>query len=880
MALRPRGSDGSALARTGWVLVAWTLVAWAGPVRAQGNAEAEVDAEAGADAEAEADGAHEDEGPPPTLVPPHLLEANAPAYPDELEDEAVEPTVLVHCVVETDGTVSSAHAETPHEGAFDRAAVEAVLTWRFEPAMRGGVPIRAAVRVSVRFESPMPHFDLAGTHNRYGEGEEAHNTDDARPHLDPEPERSASVGAETAPIPVPEFSARATVDPLETARAARAASTYALDRALLDLAPRRDAADMIGMAPGVLVTRPEGEAVAPRIYLRGFDADHGQDLAISAGGVPLNQPSHVHGQGYADLGFVIPEAVRGVRVTEGVYDPRQGDFATAGSIDFDLGLSARGLHLGASYGSFHTFRALALWAPNGEREETFAGASYRRTDGFGVGRAGESGNVLGQVAFGEGRVRFRLLTALSASRAGGGSVVRRDDVVSGAVDLYGAYAVPAAAGQGTSATRALAAGFVEIRGDDGSFGEIGLFGTWGGFRYTANFTGYVETDPLDPTRRPGDRVEQRDEAFSLGVRARYRTPRFTPFEWLEGALEVGATGRLDLREQAVSGIEAAPSSVAWDPRIDASVRALDVGAYLDLDLHLTEHVRARGGVRGDLLDYGIDDRLVPGARSASGLVGGPRATLEWAPIRELTLSVAYGEGYRSPQALSLLDGASAAFAKVHSGDVGARLRLGERDELTASVTGFLTAVSRELAFEPEEGVFEEIGASVRIGVTAFVVVRPWSFLTGQLSATYVDVSVSPVPGAEPGSPHGGGARPFVAPFTLRADLGVAERLFDLEGAPVRGRIGAGVSVLSSRPLANGESSEPIGLLDASASVSWHGVELGVDVLNATGSRYAAVEYSFASNWSGPSSPGSDVPARHLAAGAPLTVMGRLGVTIP
>ena len=59
----------------------------------------------------------------------------------------------------------------------------------------------------------------------------------------------------------------------------------------------------------------EGDAVAPRIFLRGFDAEHGQDIAFSAGGVPINQPSHLHGQGYADLGFVIPETVRSVRVT-------------------------------------------------------------------------------------------------------------------------------------------------------------------------------------------------------------------------------------------------------------------------------------------------------------------------------------------------------------------------------------------------------------------------------------------------------------------------------------------------------------------------------------------------------------------------------------
>jgi hypothetical protein len=90
--------------------------------------------------------------------------------------------------------------------------------------------------------------------------------------------------------------------------------------------------------PGVYVSRPEGDAVAHEIYLRGFNAAHGQDIEFTVGGVPINQLSHLHGQGYADLNFILPEVVRSIRVTEGVYDPHQGDFAVAGSIDFDLGV--------------------------------------------------------------------------------------------------------------------------------------------------------------------------------------------------------------------------------------------------------------------------------------------------------------------------------------------------------------------------------------------------------------------------------------------------------------------------------------------------------------------------------------------------------------
>lgn len=844
----------------------------------------------------------------PTLTPPRLLEASAPAYP-EGADEVAEPTVLVHVVVEADGTVSAAHVETPHEEAFDRAAVEAVRTWRFEPARRGDQPIRAAVRVSVRFESPIPHFDLAGSHTGYGEGEEAHNMPDDEPHTHAGDEHAApsegaaDVEASPGAGESAAFETRATVDPLAQARAPRASSTYELDRAVLDLAPHRDASDMLNVAPGMFVARPEGDAVAPRIFLRGFDAEHGQDLEISAAGVPINQPSHLHGQGYADLGFVIPETVRGIRVTEGVYDPRQGDFATAGSVDFDLGVARRGVRVSAAYGSFHTFRGLALWAPEGEREETFAAVTYRRTDGFGMGREGQSAALLSQVGWGDDRLRFRILVAASAARAGIGGVLRRDDVLAGRVGYYDVYPVAAAQGQSAFSLRGLAAGFVESRGNDGSFGEVGVFAGWADFRHQANYSGYTETSRTNPDwRGRGDIIEQLDQAFSVGARARYRAPRFQLFGWLTGFVELGLTGRLDVRGQRQNLLQA-PLNQTWDERVRADVRGADVGAYVDADLHLGDHVRLRGGARADFLYYGVDDHLgnfipryrrdayiVGFRRSAAGVAAGPRATLEWTPIRELTLSVAYGEGYRSPQARQLQDGESAPYAKVWSGDVGARLRVGDHDELEASVSGFVTALSRDIAFDPAEGRLEPIGPSTRLGVAALVRARPFPFLTGQLSVTYVRATLDapPIPTLDqPNPPYvPGQLLPYVAPLVVRADIGLRERLFDLDGTPFRGRVGAGVSVLSSRPLPYGEFAEPIGLLDASAGVEWHGIELGVDVLNATDSRYAAVEYVFASDWQDPSFTtrpdglASRLPARHQAAGQPLTVMVQLGAQIP
>src|SRR6185295_4688173 len=99
---------------------------------------------------------------------------------------------------------------------------------------------------------------------------------------------------------------------------------------------------------------------------RGFDAREGQDLEFSANGVPINESGNLHGNGYADTHFIIPELVESVRVIQGPFDPRQGNYAVAGSADYHLGLERRGATAKFTTGSFGTNRMLLTWGPKTE----------------------------------------------------------------------------------------------------------------------------------------------------------------------------------------------------------------------------------------------------------------------------------------------------------------------------------------------------------------------------------------------------------------------------------------------------------------------------------------------------------------------------------
>src|SRR5262245_36288403 len=91
--------------------------------------------------------------------------------------------------------------------------------------------------------------------------------------------------------------------------------------------------EVLEAIPGVVITQHSGAGKANQIFARGFNLDHGTDLATSLNGVGLNLPSHAHGQGYTDLNLVIPELVDTVRWRLGPYDVRDGDFGSAGAVD-------------------------------------------------------------------------------------------------------------------------------------------------------------------------------------------------------------------------------------------------------------------------------------------------------------------------------------------------------------------------------------------------------------------------------------------------------------------------------------------------------------------------------------------------------------------
>lgn len=132
--------------------------------------------------------------------------------------------------------------------------------------------------------------------------------------------------------------------------------------------------DILEAAPGLAVVMHADGGKANQYYLRGYNLDHGTDLAIFVDDMPINLPTHVHGQGYADLNWLMPETVNGLNIRKGPYFADVGDFATAGSLFVNLRDSVEKKILQASTGSFGYQRAFAMGSTGlGGRTLLYAG---------------------------------------------------------------------------------------------------------------------------------------------------------------------------------------------------------------------------------------------------------------------------------------------------------------------------------------------------------------------------------------------------------------------------------------------------------------------------------------------------------------------------
>jgi hypothetical protein len=580
----------------------------------------------------------------------------------------------------------------------------------------------------------------------------------------------------------------------------------------------------------------------------------------------VNDVSNIHGQGYADLHFVMPEVVRQIRAEPGTYDPRQGDFAVAGSIHLDLGYDEPGFTAKATAGQFGTRRYFLAYRPNDAPETTFAAFEAYASDGFGPSRASRRTSAIGQTTYELGRgVSARLLATGYAARYDSAGVLRLSDIDEDKVDRFATYDPK----QGGSATRA-SVGVDVGRSDDTSKWTIAPYLVLHSMRLRQDFTGFLpDSANNDPSGESGNSEQQLNDATTVGMNASYRKD-FRLFS-TNASAEMGVSARNDWIDQSQRRLSILTDQTTLD-EVGAKVRATDVAGYVDLDVRPLRRLHLRGGVRVDGLSYFSEDTggsAKGEARSAQGAHLGKKATAEFLVTPELSAVASYGEGFRSPQARSLSEGQTTPFAEVESYEAGVRFR---NAAMKASLAGFQTLLSEDLAFDQSTARNVTTPSTRRTGVAAEFAALPAPWFVSSLSLTYTRAEFR-------ASGHGygeGDLVPYAPETVVRSDLAYMPVLGHVLNRTLEGRLGASTTFLGDRPLPFGEFGHDVFLVDARAALRLKEVELSLDVFNLLDANWYDGEFVYASNFTQGAAP-TLVPQRHVSVGAPRTVWLSLSV---
>ena len=837
------------------------------------------------------------------VSPPVVVQHVDAVYPPSALAERRHADVVLAVTVDTDGHVSKVDVLESGGPDLDEAAVVAARQWTYVPAMSGDKPVASRIRQRFHFAPPAPPPELVSP--PADDQELAPNT--AVPQQAPPPPPPAP-----RPPPSPETStaaassasrARATSEtegaqPQEVDVRGRAAppnvgaSDFNLRVGALADVPRQNASALLQLAPGIMLTNEGGEGHAEQVFLRGFDAREGQDIEFTVGGVPINESGNLHGNGYADTHFIIPEVVQRLRVVEGPFDPRQGNYAVAGSADYELGLEKRGLTAKYTVGSFGSQRALLLWGPRDESVHTFGAVEAAKTDGYGQNRDSQRGSAMAQYEGHLGGGTWRLSGQVYGTSFHSAGVVREDDYEAGRIGFYDTYD----AGQGGDSTRASIAADLETKTGDTTLAQQ-VFLIKRTMRLREDFTGYlldVQTPLQQPHAQRGDLIDLDADELTIGGRGWARLKGKALGQPQQ--LELGYFARYD----QVGGIQQRLSPTTLIPyHTDTNLLSnlVDVGSYAAAELRAAPWLALTGGLRADVFTFDVNNLCAaqsvdnpsktnpPGdascltqqdfgafreANQRADTVSTavlPKGSLLVGPFAHVLLSASYGLGVRSIDPSYITQDVKTPFASVQAYEGGAAYA-GNVDgvELVARSIFFQTHVDRDYIFDQTVGRnVLGVGTTRNGWVGALRATGDWFDLSGNVTlvkSTYDDTHL---------------LVPYVPDIVVRWDASAWRQLpWRLRAEPIRASLNTGITYVGRRPLPFSALSNTIFTIDLSGTLAWSHYEVGLGATNLLDTKYRLSEFNYASNFQ-QGVPPTLVPDRLFTAGAPRAVFATFAV---
>lgn len=486
-----------------------------------------------------------------------------------------------------------------------------------------------------------------------------------------------------------------------------ASSSYFSD---IDLArrPRNSAQDMLKIIPGLFIAQHAGGGKAEQIFIRGFDCDHGTDIALYADGIPVNMPSHGHGQGYADLHFIIPEIVKGIDVFKGPYKTNSGDFSNAATVEYktlDV-LNANSFQIESSAfptrnmingnrtvfqyqiplpndrwstyfaSDFHYFRSYFDQSQHFNRINLFVKNNYTISENkkltFSISHFKSKWDAFGQIP-------ERAITNESISRFG--KINPTEGGKTGRDNLNFLYVA---------------------KNSKTEFKSQVYFCTYN-FKLYSNFTSFL-VDSIN-----GDEILQTDNRSLGGAKISYSISNRIGKQ--QNRLSVGIDYRRDHIQNAL--YHSAYQTILSTKKTDL-IQQQSISPYVNQVWRFSDFFRIETGLRYDFFLFKLRDQITNTLSSNSQAQLSPKLNLIYSPTDKLNFFFNAGSGFHSNDARTVVYSSTHKLPRSIGSEIGSLIHAGESTILSASI--WMLGIQNELVYVGDEGITESRGATFRKGI--------------------------------------------------------------------------------------------------------------------------------------------------------------------
>ena len=474
----------------------------------------------------------------------------------------------------------------------------------------------------------------------------------------------------------------------------------------LETTPVNSSQEILRKVPGLFIGQHAGGGKAEQIFLRGFDIDHGPDIAISVDGMPVNMVSHAHGQGYADLHFVIPETVEKIDFGKGTYYANKGDFATAGYVAFQTKDKIEKSSIGIEVGQFNTLRTVGLFnlLGNQKTQSAYIATEYILTDGpFESPQNFNRINILGKYsAILKDNSKFSILASRFSSKWDASGQIPQRLIDDGTISRFGS--VDDTEGGNTSRTNFNASLSKSI--DENTVLKANAFYSKYEFELYSNFTFFLN-DPIN-----GDQIKQKENRDIYGMNAELN--KKTKWNDTDVLFQFGAGFRADATTDTELSHTLNRRTVLKNIQL-GDIDESNLFTYLNSEFTFGKLI-INPAIRLDYFKFNYQDKLMENYKTASEskVKFSPKLNFIYSQNNNLQFFIKSGMGFHSNDARVVVQNNGKQILPTAIGtDIGTIFK--PFPKLIVNAALWHLYLEQEFVYVGDAGIVEPSGQSKRMG---------------------------------------------------------------------------------------------------------------------------------------------------------------------